>query len=130
MQQLPLLNFKQVGSKSRLLPKQFKNYGNISITQVQPMYRLVITSKFKRAFRKFTRRNADLQARIEETIAAMENDIFAVNLGTHKLEGKLSGLLSCSCGYDCRVVFSLKTDEESGEQVVLLLDIGTHDDVY
>ncbi|MHC5933008.1 hypothetical protein [Nostoc sp.] len=43
----PLLNSKQVGSKSRLLLKQFKNYGNISITQVQPMYRLVITSKFK-----------------------------------------------------------------------------------
>lgn len=57
------------------------------------MYKLVITSKFKRAFRKFARRNADLQARIEETIAVMENDIFAANLGTHKLEGKLSGLL-------------------------------------
>jgi len=94
------------------------------------MYKLVITSKFKRAFRKFARRNADLQARIEETIAAMENDVFAANLGTHKLEGKLSGLLSCSCGYDCRIVFSMKTDDESGEQVVLLLDIGTHDDVY
>jgi mRNA interferase YafQ len=94
------------------------------------MYKLVITSKFKRAFRKFARRNADLQTRIEETIAAMENDIFAANLGTHKLEGKLSGLLSCSCGYNCRIVFTLETDNESEEQVVLLLDIGTHDDVY
>lgn len=46
------------------------------------MYRLVITSKFKRAFRKFARRDGDLQARIEETIAAMEQDIFAANLGT------------------------------------------------
>ncbi|MBN3905709.1 MAG: type II toxin-antitoxin system YafQ family toxin [Nostoc sp. NMS1] len=94
------------------------------------MYKLVITSKFKRAFRKFAHRNPSLQARIEETIAAMENDIFAANLGTHKLEGKLSGLLSCSCGYDCRIVFSLKTDDESEEEVVLLLDIGTHEDVY
>lgn len=94
------------------------------------MYRLVISSKFKRAFRKFVRRNVDLQASIEKTIAAMENDIFAANLGTHKLEEKLSGLLSCSCGYDCRIVFSLTTDNESGEQVVILLDVGTHDDVY
>lgn len=94
------------------------------------MYKLVITSKFKRAFRKFARRNADLQAGIEETIVAMENNIFAANLGTHKLEGKLSGLLSCSCGYDCRIIFSIETDDESGEQVVLLLDVGTHDDVY
>ncbi len=94
------------------------------------MYRLVVSSKFKRAFRKFVRRNADLQARIEETIAAMENDIFAANLGTHKLEGKLSGLLSCSCGYDCRIVFSLTTEPDSGEQIVILLDVGTHDEVY
>ncbi|MEH1998639.1 MAG: type II toxin-antitoxin system YafQ family toxin [Nostoc sp.] len=94
------------------------------------MYKLVITSKFKRSFRKFARRNADLQSRIEETIAAMENDIFAANLGTHKLEGKLSGLFSCSCGFDCRIVFSLKTDDDSEEEVVLLLDIGTHDNVY
>lgn len=48
----------------------------------------------------------------------MENDISAPNLGTHKLEGKLSGLLSCSCGYDCRIVFSLTTDDESGEERV------------
>ncbi|MBX9258723.1 type II toxin-antitoxin system YafQ family toxin [Desmonostoc muscorum CCALA 125] len=94
------------------------------------MSKLVVSSKFKRAFRKFVRRNPDLQIRIEETITAMENDIFAANLGTHKLDGKLSGLLSCSCGYDCRIVFSLQTDDESGEQVVILLDIGTHDDVY
>ena len=94
------------------------------------MYRLVISSKFKRAFRKFARRNPDLQTRIEETIAAMENEIFADNLGTHKLDGKLSGLLACSCGYDCRIIFSLQTDDETGEQVVLLLDVGTHDDIY
>ena len=94
------------------------------------MYRLVASSKFKRAFRKFARRNADLRGKIEQTLAAMENDIFAANLGTHKLGGKLSGLLSCSCGYDCRIVFSLVTDEQSGETIVLLLDVGTHDDVY
>ncbi|MBW4603708.1 MAG: type II toxin-antitoxin system YafQ family toxin [Calothrix sp. FI2-JRJ7] len=94
------------------------------------MYKIVISSKFKKAFRKFALRNSDLQAKIEATIAAMENDISAPNLGTHKLEGKLSGLLSCSCGYDCRIVFSLTTDDESGEQIVLLLDVGTHDDVY
>jgi len=94
------------------------------------MYRLVVSSKFKRAFRKFARRNADLQVRIEVTIAAMESDVFAANLATHKLEGKLSGLLSCSCGYDCRIIFSLYTDDESGEEVILLLDVGTHNDVY
>lgn len=43
------------------------------------MYKIVISSKFKKAFRKFALRNSDLQAKIEATIAAMENDISAPN---------------------------------------------------
>ena len=84
---------------------------------------------FKRAFRKFTRRNTQLQARIEETITALSDDIFNPSLGTHKLEGKLSGLLSCSCGYDCRIVFAIET-ERDGEIFIVLLDVGTHNEVY
>jgi len=38
--------------------------------------------------------------------------------------------MACSCGYDCRVVFSLEIDEDSGGEVILLVDIGTHDEVY
>jgi mRNA-degrading endonuclease YafQ of YafQ-DinJ toxin-antitoxin module len=60
----------------------------------------------------------------------MERDVFAPALGTHKLSGTLSGLWACSCGYDCRIVFSLETDEETGREVVLLVDIGRHDEVY
>ncbi len=60
----------------------------------------------------------------------MERDIFAQGLGTHKLSGVLSGLWACSCGYDCRIVFSLETDTTTGNEVILLLDIGTHQEVY
>ncbi len=91
---------------------------------------LVLTPKFKRAFRKFVKRNSDLQKRIEETLQQMEADVFAPNLGTHKLSGKLDGLLSCSCGYDCRVVFSIERDTTSNDEVIVLLDIGTHNEVY
>lgn len=94
------------------------------------MSKIVISGKFKRAFRKFARRNTQLQARIEETIAELSDDIFNPSLGTHKLEGKLSGLLSCFCGYDCRIVFVIETDEESGETLIVLLDVGSHDEVY
>jgi mRNA interferase YafQ len=91
---------------------------------------LVLTPKFKRAFRKFVKRNADLQQRIEETLQQTETDIFATNLGTHKLSGKFNGLQSCSCGYDCRVIFSIEQDMETNSEVIVLLDIGTHDEVY
>ncbi|MGB6296529.1 MAG: type II toxin-antitoxin system mRNA interferase toxin, RelE/StbE family [Rivularia sp. (in: cyanobacteria)] len=91
---------------------------------------LISTSKFKRAFRKFVKRNANLQQRIEDTLEQMEVDVFAANLGTHKLSGKLEGLQSCSCGYDCRIVFSIEQDAETDSEVIVLLDIGTHDQVY
>ncbi len=77
------------------------------------------------------KRNAEeLQQRIEDTLQQMEADVFAPGLGTHKLSGKLDGLQSCSCGYDCRVVFSIELDAETNTEAIVLLDIGTHDEVY
>lgn len=93
------------------------------------MPKVFISNKFKRSLRKFARSNLDLQRKIEQTITIMEKDLSYPQLGTHKLSGKLLGLLSCSCGYDCRIVFSLTTDDKN-EQVIVLLDIGTHDEVY
>lgn len=91
---------------------------------------LVLTPKFRRAFRKFVRRNAKLQASIEQTLEEMADDVFANRLGAHKLSGDLLGLWACSCGYDCRIVFTVEMNSETGREVILLLDIGTHDEVY
>ena len=94
------------------------------------MNKIVISSKFKRAFRKFTRRNIKLQEKIERVITKLSENVFDPTLGTHKLEGKLADLLSCSCGYDCRIIFAIETEEQTGETVIILLDIGTHEEVY
>lgn len=88
------------------------------------------TPKFERAFRKFVRRNPALQKRIDETLQQMQSDAFAPILQTHKLSGDLFGLLACSCGYDCRIVFSIEPDEQTGQEFIVLVDIGTHDEVY
>lgn len=94
------------------------------------MRKLVLTPKFKRSFRKFVSRNSQLQKKIEKTLQQMEEDVFASQLGTHSLKGKLFGLKSCSCGYDCRIVFSIEIDKKTEEEVIILVDIGTHDEVY
>jgi mRNA interferase YafQ len=94
------------------------------------MRKLVSTPRFAKAFLKFARRNPPLQQKIENTLTQLADDAFAANLGTHKLEGKLSGTLACSCGYDCRILFKFDLDEETDEEVILLLDVGTHDAVY
>ena len=91
---------------------------------------LVLTPKFKRAFRKFVGRNTRLQKRIEDTLMQMQEDVFVPSLGTHKLSGTLEGLRACSCGYDCRIVFSIERDPAVGGEVIVLLNIGTHDEVY
>lgn len=60
----------------------------------------------------------------------MQEDVFAASLGTHKLSGTLEGLRACSCGYDCRIVFSIERNLVGDREFIVLLDIGTHDEVY
>ncbi|QEI40647.1 hypothetical protein BMF77_01217 [Dolichospermum sp. UHCC 0315A] len=71
--------------------------------------------------RKFIKHDQNLQARIEETLQQMEIDLFAVNLATHQLKGEFDGLRACSCGYDCRIIFSIEKDDETGEEIVVIL---------
>jgi len=47
-------------------------------------------------------------------------------LKNHALAGKLRGLRAISAGYDLRIVY----EEEGGHATVLLLNTGTHDEVY
>jgi mRNA interferase YafQ len=42
----------------------------------------------------------------------------------------LQGLYACSCGYDCRIIFSLEEDLSTEDDVILLLDVGSHEEVY
>lgn len=94
------------------------------------MRELVLTPKFRRAFRKFVRNDSTLQVKIEQTLVKMQEDVFSPSLGTHKLSGNLHGLRACSCGYDCRIVFIIESDLQTQSEVIILLDIGTHDEVY
>jgi mRNA interferase YafQ len=92
--------------------------------------KLITTPKFNRSLRKFTKRNAELRERIQKTLEQMTEDVFTANLDTHKLGGSLDGINACSCGYDCRVLFSIDRDPETEAEVIVLLDVGSHNDVY
>jgi mRNA interferase YafQ len=92
--------------------------------------KLITTPKFNRSLRKFTKRNSELRERVQKTLEQMTEDVFAANLDTHKLSGSLDGINACSCGYDCRVLFSIDQDPETDSELIILLDVGNHDDVY
>lgn len=85
---------------------------------------LVYAKSFQKAYIKFIRKSPYLKSAIAETLSNLQEDSFSSKLKTHKLSGNLMGVYACSCGYDCRIIFSIETD------VILLIDIGTHDDVY
>ena len=91
---------------------------------------LVNSKPFEKALRKFLIRNPTLRGSIGKALLKLSTDAFDPSLKTHKLSGNLFGFLACSCGYDCRIVFSLRNDKETGEEVILLVDIGTHEEVY
>jgi mRNA-degrading endonuclease YafQ of YafQ-DinJ toxin-antitoxin module len=55
---------------------------------------------------------------------------FDASLKTHKLHGKLRGLWACQIDYDCRIVFAFEKSLVEKENLIILVDIGKHDEVY
>ena len=64
----------------------------------------------------------------KKPLLKLEEDAFAPALKTHKLSGDLYGYLACSCGYGCRIIPQLKKLIKG--EFILLIDIGTHEEVY
>lgn len=94
------------------------------------MRELIPTPRFERALRKFTKRDDQLRERVQKTLEQMQEEVFATNLGTHKLSGSLDGIYACTCGYDCRVLFLIQKDLTTESESIVLLDVGNHNDVY
>lgn len=93
------------------------------------MRRVVIPSgTFVRAARKFVKRRSHLAQPLTTAIRRLEADAFDPRLRTHKLKGELAGCWSASAGYDLRIVFQIVQHEEN--EAILLLSVGTHDEVY
>ena len=93
--------------------------------------KLIYTKRFERAYRRFTRRNRVLKEAIKTALIQLEANAFAPQLNTHKLQGNLRDFRACSCGYDCRILFSIEPDLEiEGQEIIVLLSVGSHDDVY
>lgn len=93
--------------------------------------KLIYTTRFQRSYRRFTRRNRILKEAVKAALIQLEADAFSPQLNTHKLQGNLRDYRACSCGYDCRILFSIEPDQEAdGQEVIVLLSVGSHDDVY
>ena len=90
------------------------------------MINLVWDSAFKHSYKKRIKPDAILKEKFWDSLELFSRSPFDSHLKTHKLTGKLNGLWAFSIAYDCRVVFNFFDNKKSA----LLIDIGTHDEVY
>lgn len=89
---------------------------------------LVRTTASLRALRRYLKRHPETASDLEATLETLAEDAFDPILKTHKLKGHLDGVWACSAGFDLRILFEFA--QYDGKEAVLLLSIGTHDEVY
>lgn len=94
------------------------------------MHELVLTPRFERAFRRLVAKNPAFRPQIETALRRMASDIGDPRLKTHHLSGQLKGLHACSVGYDCRIVFARQKHPKTGAEVLVLINLGSHEEVY
>jgi mRNA-degrading endonuclease YafQ of YafQ-DinJ toxin-antitoxin module len=89
---------------------------------------LIRSPTFVRAARKFVKKRPAAATDIRDALNLLAEDAFDHRQRTHKLKGPLSNRWACSAGYDLRIVFEFK--EYEGAEAILLLTVGTHEEVY
>lgn len=92
------------------------------------MPELVSTPKFERAYARHTKRNAVRRQCVDQALARLAVNPLDPRLKMHPLSGDLASYHACSCGYDCRIVFLWH--REGARDAILLINVGTHDEVY
>lgn len=86
--------------------------------------RLELEKCFRRRSKKLLNKNPSIKQLYEEMLTKLSNNPFDPTLHTHALSGELHGKYACSLTHSLRVVFKLNDD------IVHLLDVGPHDEVY
>jgi addiction module RelE/StbE family toxin len=90
------------------------------------VFAIFTTDYFLRRARKFLRKHPDLRERFVQVVDDLKEDPFAPHLDYHHLGGKLKDVQAVSITYDYRIILTIEvTDKE-----IILLDIGSHDEVY
>jgi mRNA-degrading endonuclease YafQ of YafQ-DinJ toxin-antitoxin module len=90
------------------------------------MYTLLWTAHFTRSAQKFTRRHPLLKKKVASILRDLEKDPFQAHLVYHHLGGKQAGIQAVSITDSYRLTLTVMITKKE----IILLDIGTHDEVY
>lgn len=89
-------------------------------------YELIFTESYEKIERCFLKRHPDLCERYFKTLALLEQDPLHPSLRLHGLEGQLAGLHAVAINLQYRITLEL----ELREQEILLVNVGSHGEVY
>jgi len=90
------------------------------------MYTLSWTNTFIRTSRKFLRKHPDLEGIFKDILKKLQENPNNPSLKLHRLKGKHKNKHAVSLSYSYRIVFILKIE---GKEIILM-DIGSHDEIY
>ena len=91
------------------------------------MVELIWDERFKKIYKKWIHQHPELKVQFTKKIIQFEEDPFHPALKTHTLSGVLKGLWSFRITYEHRLVFDFVDERRTH---VLLIDIGSHEEVY
>jgi len=89
------------------------------------MIELILNESFLRILKKWRKKHPELVNRFEQKLTLFTDEPFHPSLKTHSLSGNFAGYWAISINYEHRLIFKFLSDTK-----VLLIDLGTHDDVY
>ena len=90
------------------------------------MFDLLAPASFLRRAKKFFCKHSELKGKVAGLLVDLQKDPFQPHLKLYSLRGKLNGLYAVSITYSYRLTLTMEIQEES----IVLIDIGSHDDVY
>jgi mRNA-degrading endonuclease YafQ of YafQ-DinJ toxin-antitoxin module len=88
------------------------------------VFSIVTSNYFLRRANKSFKGHPDVKGRFTEVVDDLKKDPFQLHLDLHNLGAKLKGCQTVSLIYGYRITFTLN------EKEVILIDIGSHDEVY
>ena len=87
---------------------------------------LVTTKHYDKKSKKFFKSHPQLKQKYKSVVLHLVEDINHPSLKLHKLKGDLDGLWAASLDYQFRIILIVEFIQDR----IVLVDIGSHDDVY
>jgi len=90
------------------------------------LYEIRFADGYEKRAIKFLKKHKDIYEKYKKTIELLQNNPMHPSLRLHKLQGKMSKFSSVSINMKYRIVIDFIIVDD----LIILIDIGNHDDVY